>query len=76
MMVIDSRATNLDGKHAVRRRRECPDCKLRLTTYEVTSTQDVEDLKYALGRIIGLARHVHDHLSALLAQYNKLLDKE
>ncbi|MFP4632353.1 MAG: transcriptional regulator NrdR [Halobacteriota archaeon] len=38
--VVDSRPT--DGGHAVRRRRECPDCDLRFTTYERLEWQSLQ----------------------------------
>ncbi len=38
--VVDSRPT--DGGEAVRRRRECPDCDLRFTTYERLEWQTLQ----------------------------------
>ena len=75
MNVIDSRATKLNDRQAVRRRRHCPNCNTRITTYEIAGAQDVEDLRFSLGRIMSMARMARSALVTLLDEYDKMGSK-
>jgi hypothetical protein len=72
MMVMDSRPSKVGEEPAVRRRRKCKNCDTRITTYEIAGAQDIEDLRFSLGRIIGLARNAQSALTILLDQYEPL----
>lgn len=78
MRVMDSRPTSstINGQAGVRRRRECLNCKTRITTYEVSGATDIEDLRFSLGRIIGLARNANAALTNLLDEYEKFVVRE
>ena len=76
MAVLDSRPATLENHPAVRRRRVCKNCNTRITTYEIAGAQDIEDLRFSLGRIMGLARNAQSALAILLDQYEPLLTRK
>lgn len=73
MRVVDSRPSTIDKATAIRRRRVCRNCNTRITTYEIAGAQDVEDLRFSLGRVVGLARNAQSALANMLDEYEKLL---
>ena len=74
--VTDSRPTKVNGLQAVRRRRRCKSCNSRITTYEFEAFEDIEDIKFSLGRILVLARMAHSGLGNLIDQYDKMVGKD
>jgi transcriptional regulator NrdR family protein len=76
MSIIDSRPAHIEGQQAIRRRRVCKNCNTRLTTYEVAGAQDLEDLRFSLGRIMMMAKNAHNALTILIDQYGSMAARE
>jgi len=73
MGIVDSRPTLLGNAAAVRRRRKCLQCNHRLTTYECEAIKDAEDMRTALGRVVGLARNAVGGLANFIDHYEQEL---
>jgi hypothetical protein len=71
MNIVDSRPTLLGNANAVRRRRKCPSCDHRLTTYECEIIKDVEDVRFMLGRVLGLAKNAATGLANFVDHYEQ-----
>jgi transcriptional regulator NrdR family protein len=76
MDVIDSRPSKIEGQPAMRRRRRCKNCETRITTYEIAGAQDIEDLRFSLGRIMMMAKNAHSALTILIDQYGHMITRE
>ena len=76
MQVIDSRPTTVNEKKGIRRRRKCLGCGLRITTFELESARDVDDLRASIGRIMGLARNAEAAISNLVEGYEQLISPQ
>jgi transcriptional regulator NrdR family protein len=76
MKIIDSRPAHIEEQPAVRRRRVCANCNTRITTYEIAGAQDLEDLRFSLGRIMMMAKNAHNALTILIDQYGSMVTRE